>query len=458
MFMRMRAALCCLVGWLAIQTVSAAPVLLISIDGLHPDYVAKGDSQRLKIPNLRSFIEEGTYAQGVIAVVPTIASPAHTTLLTGVTPAEHGIVANTTFDPLGLNCDGGCWHAEDLRVPTLWQAAAQARLRTASVNWPVTMGDKHIQYLIPEYWRTAMPDDPKLLRARSRSEGLLPSLEARLGPFVDSRTDSVEADAVRTRFSVALLRQYKPHFMATRLIALDGIEHKDGPYVPSTFRVLEQIDGMVGELTATALANDPASVVVIVSDHGFATTHTAVNLRKSFVEAGLIKLKEPQQPSAAPAIESWDAQLWSGGAVAAVVLRDPNDRSVRERVVKLLEELRAKRTNGIARIVEQQEFASRGYPEADLLIEFARGFYLGNGLRGDLLTPAGSKGMHGYPPEYTEMHAAFFIKGKGVAAGRELAVIDMRQIAPTLAKLLRVKLPSARAPALPIEAAIQRSE
>jgi hypothetical protein len=71
-------------------------------------------------------------------------------------------------------------------------------------------------------------------------------------------------------------------------------------------------------------------------------------------------------------------------------------------------------------------------------------------LRGDLLTPATSLGTHGYLPERPEMHASFFVQGEGIAAARNLGVIDMTQIAPTLAALLGVELPSAKSAALPV--------
>lgn len=38
----------------------------------------------------------------------------------------------------------------------------------------------------------------------------------------------------------------------------------------------------------------------------------------------------------------------------------------------------------------------QGYPQAEWLVEFEPGYYLGTELRGELLTPAGSKGTHGY--------------------------------------------------------------
>ena len=41
--------------------------------------------------------------------------------------------------------------------------------------------------------------------------------------------------------------------------------------------------------------------------------------------------------------------------------------------------------------------------------------------------------------------------GKGIAEGRNLGVIDMRQIAPTLAQLLSLQLPAAKKPALNVQ-------
>ena len=126
-----------------------------------------------------------TFATGVVGVLPTVTFPSHTTLVTGASPAEHGMLANTPFDPLNANRDGWYWYAEDVRVPTLWSAAAARELTTASVNWSVTVANRDIDYLIPEFWRAVNDEDVKLLRALSRPEGLLERLEAKLGPFVN---------------------------------------------------------------------------------------------------------------------------------------------------------------------------------------------------------------------------------------------------------------------------------
>src|SRR5688572_6620873 len=143
---------------------AASPVLVISVDGLHPAYVTEADRHGLKIPALRRLMKEGAYARGVVGVVPTVTYPSHTTLMTGLTPQQHGIISNTPFDPLNKNREGWYWYAEDIKAKTLWQVAAGAGLRTASVNWPVTVGDRNISFLLPEYWRASTGDDLKLMR------------------------------------------------------------------------------------------------------------------------------------------------------------------------------------------------------------------------------------------------------------------------------------------------------
>jgi predicted AlkP superfamily pyrophosphatase or phosphodiesterase len=425
-----------------------APLLLISIDGLHPDYVIHADRHGLEIPTLRRLMSTGSHASGVVGVVPTVTYPSHTTMVTGVAPAKHGIYSNTTFDPTGANRDGWYWYAEDIKAPTLWAAASQAKLRTASINWPVTVADRNIQFLFPEYWRTSTADDAKLLRALAKPQGIIERYEAQLGTFVDGNTDTLESDRVRTRFAVKLIREEKPDFIAVHLIALDGIEHRDGPFVASSFATLEALDGMIEELQRTALAANPATVTAIVSDHGFQATHTAVNLRVPFVDHGLIKLK-PARSHVSPAIDSWDAQVWPGGAVAAVVLKNRDDPAVRERVQELLAQLRREQRDAIARI-EPREALSKlgGFPEADWLIEFAPGFYFGGDLRGPLLTPGGSKGTHGYMPERPQMHASLFIAGERIKRGG-LGVVGMRQLAPTFARILGVRFESEQ-PALDV--------
>src|SRR5690242_7478270 len=81
-------------------------LLVISLDGMRPDYVTGADRHNLKIPHLRRLLAEGAHATGVRGVLPTVTYPSHTTILTGVWPMKHGIYSNVVTDPPGKNLDG----------------------------------------------------------------------------------------------------------------------------------------------------------------------------------------------------------------------------------------------------------------------------------------------------------------------------------------------------------------
>ena len=75
--------------WRSTQSAnSGRALLLISIDGLRPDYVLEADKHGLKIPNLRALVREGASATSVRGVLPTATYPSHTTIITGVAPAQ----------------------------------------------------------------------------------------------------------------------------------------------------------------------------------------------------------------------------------------------------------------------------------------------------------------------------------------------------------------------------------
>src|SRR5499427_9459004 len=176
----------------AVIAQSARPTLvMISIDGLRPDYVTAADAHALKIPNLRRFLKDGAFADGVTGVIPTVTYPSHTTLITGVWPARHGILGNATFDPLRQNQGGWYWYAEDIKVPTLWQAATHAGHVVGSISWPVTAGAPGIAFNIPEYWRAQTAEDLKLLRLIS-TPGLVAEFEKTVGEYTVN-LDAAEA-------------------------------------------------------------------------------------------------------------------------------------------------------------------------------------------------------------------------------------------------------------------------
>src|SRR5262245_58757672 len=180
----------------------ALSVVLVSVDGLRPKDVLEADRLGLRLPNLRRLASDGASASRVKGVLPTVTYPSHTTLVTGASPARHGIVGNQPLDPTGKNGDGWFFYAEDIQAETLWQAAARAGLATANVDWPVTVG-ADITYNIAQFWHTRRRDQPdqfKLARALS-SRGLLAEAERVLGPYPSGYAATVADDERRAAFS-----------------------------------------------------------------------------------------------------------------------------------------------------------------------------------------------------------------------------------------------------------------
>ncbi len=439
--LRLRAVLTLfLLAFAAGGRVTAASVLMISVDGLKPEYVLEADAHGLKIPFLRGLVQGGAYARGVTGVWPTVTYPSHTTLLTGLTPAEHGIYNNLEFDPKGTFANAWYWYARQIRVPTLWQAAHEAGLSTASIGWPASVGATAVDFLIPEYWRVARltdvdPSDALLLAALSRPEGLLQKMQARLGPYMRGNDPSPPGDEIKTRFALDILRTQKPRFMTIHLSSLDEEQHGHGPFSPEANADLEVIDGQLAQLFAASRANDPKAIALVVSDHGFVQITHKVNLMQAFLRAGLMQSGG-----------AWKAQPWSGAGMAAVMLHDPADAQTAAQVRELLQVMRSDPNNGIAEVLERDAIKQRGaFPGASFLIVMKLGYYaLADATSPPVSDVAGTPGSHGFSPEYPEMRAAFFIQGAGIAHGRDLGLIDMRQVAPTVAQLLGVPLRSAR--------------
>jgi predicted AlkP superfamily pyrophosphatase or phosphodiesterase len=429
----------CLVAALMGASVSAhaAPVLMISIDGLRPGDVLEADARGIHVPVLKKLAADGVYASGVRNALPTVTYPNHTTLITGVWPAKHGIPNNPTFDPLQKNMVGWYWYAQDIKVRTLWDAVHDSGGKVASLSWPVSVGASSIDYNVPEIWRANTPEDQKLVRALS-TPGVVPLMEKASGLKLEQADgESVEVDVGRTRFAAALIAARHPQFTTVHLRGLDHIEHGFGPGSPEAKAALETLDGAVGRLIAGARKAEPDLVVAIVSDHGFLPVEHSVNLAAPFIQAGLITLDANKK------ISAWQAEPW-GSASAAIVLAHPDDAALKAKVSKLLGQLAAKPELGIGHVADSGEIAKLGgTPMASFWVDFKPGYMMGADPAAPAVSPASVKGTHGYFPTHPELHATLILSGPSITRRGSLGEVDMRDIAPTLAKVMKVSLPQA---------------
>jgi predicted AlkP superfamily pyrophosphatase or phosphodiesterase len=423
--------------------VQAVPVLLISIDGLRPGDVIEARKRGLDLPNLSRLLAEGSHARGVTGVLPTFTLPSHVTLVTGTSPARHGIVNNVQFWPQNQSAAQYYNFGSDIQVPTLWDVAHAKGIVTASVNWPVSLGAKGIDHIFSVYAfpPTGQPNDATLLRLLNGPKEI-DALQARIGPIHLARREGVADEAEDARIAAAFIALYRPGLTTVHFGALDEAEHNFGPGSPEAKAALKGVDALVGQLVAAQRAAAPDSVVAIVSDHGFTAVKTEINLPRAFLDAGLIT------QDGSGKVTSWEAIPWPAGGSAAIILARADDQALKDRVAALLARLKADPAVGIEEVVGPDEIARRGgFPGASFLISYrldTTGAV--RPLSQALVAPARQKGTHGHAASYPELQSTFIVAGPGVARSRDLGVIDIRAIAPTLARLLGTDLPQADLP------------
>ena len=431
-----------LIALLLASPAAASPVLLISLDGLRPGDISDAKARGMNLPVLSGLRAEGASAQGVVGVLPTLTYPSHTTLVTGVSPGRHGVVNNLTFDPEQKNQGGWYWYTSDVKVPTLWQAAHAAGLSTANVHWPVTVGASGIDENLPQIWRAGTEDDRKLLTALA-TPGLVARLERRVGArYPQGIDETVEGDAQRVAFAEALLAD-KPQFMTVYLAGIDHTEHHDGPDSAAAKAAIEATDALVGRLVRAARAAMPDVTVVVVSDHGFLPVSTDINLFKPFIDAGLITLDAKGQ------VTGWQAMPWIAGGTAAIRLARPDDAALLAKVRGVLAAMAANPAYKIASVLDRSAIAKAGGDgEASFLVAMQPGVETGRDPAAPIAKPSVYKGMHGYVPWDPAMRSTLIVAGPGIAKGKDLGVVDMRAIAPSIARRLGASLPSAEMPAV----------
>jgi predicted AlkP superfamily pyrophosphatase or phosphodiesterase len=413
-------------------------VLMISVDGLMPStYTTDGPA---RVPVLRGLAAGGASARGVVSVLPSVTYPAHTTLITGVNPAVHGIFDNSMFDPESRSGNASNWYASNIRVPTLIGAARSRGLTTAAVTWPVTVG-MDVDYHVPEFWRTVFgndhPETMMFLKVVSTPH-LLDAIEAtRRKPLPGRMTDADRLD-----IASFILRNYQPNLMLVHFVETDTTQHTAGLGSPPAIAAIEHVDEYIGSLVKTLadLGLREKTNIVIVSDHGFLPIAKRLQVNALFKQEGLL------ETDARGRITKWDAYFDATGGSGFIFLSRPADQQLVGRVRGLLEKLKANPENGIRAIWSHDEIVSFGtFPDAVFGIDMESGFYTGGGhdtlLAGVAMNDGRQMGGgHGFDPRRPELHASLIVSGPAARQPRDLGIVRMTQIAPTIARWLGVGL------------------
>ncbi|MBK6751427.1 MAG: alkaline phosphatase family protein [Acidobacteria bacterium] len=220
-------------------------VILISLDGFRYDYVDKYEA-----PTIAKLARERVRAKWMIPSFPTKTFPNHYTVVTGLYPANHGIVENNVYDFGTVFTMGKREEVENPRWwggEPIWVTAEKQGQVAASFFW--VGSEAKINGVQPTYWKTY--------------DGKIPNEE---------RVDTVLG-------WLDLPRDKRPTMITLYFSDTDDAGHAAGPDSENIRNAVKKVDGdiarLVDGLTKRKIGNKVN--VIITSDHGMANV-TAGNL------------------------------------------------------------------------------------------------------------------------------------------------------------------------------------
>ncbi len=381
-------------------------VILITLDGF-PAYALQDPT--LSVPNLRRLAREGAAADRMITSNPTVTWPNHTSMVTGVPPAQHSVLYNGMFIRETGKVDSLKSKSELVQSPTVYDLAHAAGLTTAEIDWVAILNAPTITWSFAErpHLEEAVPKE--MIAAGLVSENDIAEFAKR---------NITYRDELWTRAAIYILQKHRPNLMLFHLLNTDSVHHQFGPKSLASGTALALADARVGELyraLESAKLLD-STTILIASDHGFKIVKRQIH--------PLVLIKQ-------------DAQIIPEGGTAMVYL---NGRKTADQIKTALQGV-----EGIDRIVEPSEYAALGLPDpkknsrmADLVLAAKDGYSFSGGDQGDVVTvaPVGGLGSHGYLNTDPEMNAIFIAWGRGIRPHTRIPQVRNIDIGPTIAALL----------------------
>jgi predicted AlkP superfamily pyrophosphatase or phosphodiesterase len=425
---------CCLEDSYAVEP--EQHVILVSLDGMAAYLL---DDPKASLPTLRKLAREGTVVAGGMRVSnPSVTWPNHTTLISGVRPEKHGVLANGMLVRSGIGVpvrvDPKRSRDELVRVTTVVDLAHAAGLRTAEINWPCTRDSTAYDDRFPDTPESLLYTTPRL-----RAELLTMGLLADGTDKAFGGKSGAARDWVWTEAAGHLIRDRRPHLLLVHLLNVDSTHHALGPQTPGGYTANAYADLCLSRLIEAA---DTAGISdrttwIVVSDHGFVTTPSVFKPNVILRDAGLLKIDQGK-------IVEAQAHVISEGGIGLVYITNPADAAaLRLRLQALFRE-----HEEVVELVLPDRFSELGLPlpreydqAPDAVLVVKEGYSVSASAEGEAAVAShteakASLGSHGYLASNPKMNAMCVLWGPRIRPGVELPGIENIDIAPTIAKLL----------------------
>ncbi len=404
-------------------------VMLITIDGLRAEMI---DDPLMPSPFLKMMNRDGLRIGRVIGVPPAATYPSHTTLVTGEVPARHRVFYNRPFLWNKDTARISYWYADSIAVPTIWQRAHEAGMKTASLFWPVSTGSPYIDYNVPEFWSLDYScDQMEYIKPYCTPAGILDELERNACGRLDTITyqaGSLQRDGRTAAMANYLMNHYQPRLMTIHLITTDYSQHALGTHSERLLQDVASADHAVGTIIENLRLTHrmDSTVVIVTGDHGFCDYSQTLSPNVWLTRAGLLS----EQPGG-----EWKACFYGGGNTSFLYLRKANDTKTLRRIRRMLDQLPAEE-RALFRIAEKEELTAKGAdPAAALALEPVVGVAVTNNRTGEVVAQR-KGGTHGF---ISGQDATTFIAyGAGITPARQDS-IRQTDIAQWIWERLKIK-------------------
>ncbi|OAQ24379.1 Phosphodiest-domain-containing protein [Linnemannia elongata AG-77] len=212
-------------------------VIVLSFDGLRADYLKRGIT-----PNFLSVANNGLTAEYMQPSFPTLTFPNHYSMITGLYPSSHGIVANMFYDPkfnqdFNYKIPDKSWDPKWWGGQPIWETAVHQNQKSAVIMWPGGESERPVR---PTYHMRFKSNNP-----------ILEKVDALL-KWID------------------LPREERPTVMAAYISEVDNAGHSNGPDSKRNQRALGEVDAALGVFLEGLRARNLDKIInlMLVSDHG----------------------------------------------------------------------------------------------------------------------------------------------------------------------------------------------
>lgn len=392
------------------------------------DAVGRKDLELLKsLPNFRSFFEGAALCEHVNSVYPSLTYPAHTSIITGRMPKNHGVINNTKLQPKRERADW-VYQRKYIKTTTLYDEAKKKGMRTAALLWPV-VGKSGIRYAVPEVMVTRRWQNQILVNALNGPVGYQLDINKRFGHL----RDGIRQPALDNFIHAAALytiEKYDPELFLLHLTDVDTNRHIYGVHHEKVTQALRRQDQRLGELldklAQTGRMEDTA--VILLGDHYQKDAQKIAYMNYFLQKEGLIRVENGR-------IKSWSAAAKSCDGSCYIYLHDSmkEDAALRRRVREITDGLAARADYGIGRVFDAGEAQELGAdPDCFLMLEAKDGWVFLDEWEQESKNVREEKrhfvrGTHGYLPQGEDYQTFFAAKGCGIRGGvveKEIALWD----------------------------------